>query len=185
MLQYDSLLSRDATYPWLDGFTVSLSAPSATPSSFPHACQSSTLSFSEHRPEALFHRIAATIETIGVLGIAKFVRGVVDTQAEAMYVPARSDQGFSIRRVSDLLVCLCWESDSSSSCDHNESCIAPDVVIMVFSIVVVIILGRNRQRTPGSGAVVGGVRLVPPLPLFHVCLVQASSAGMGLLLTAG
>ncbi len=166
------------------GFTVSLSAPSATPFSFPHACQSSTLFFSEHRPKALFRRIAATIGTIGVPGIAKFVRGVVDTQAEAMCVPARSDQSFSIRRVSDLLVCLCWESDSSSSRDHNESCIASDVVIMVFSIVV-IILGWNRQRTPGSGAVVGGVRLVPALPLFHVCLVQAPSAGMGVLLTAG
>ena len=75
------------------GFTVSLSAPSSTPFSSPHACHSSTFSFSEHRPEALFHRIAATIETIGVQGIARFVHGVVDTRAEAMCVPARSDQG--------------------------------------------------------------------------------------------
>lgn len=76
-----------------------------------------------------------------------------------------------IRRVSDLLVCLCWKSDSSSSCHHGESFRASHVVIVVSSIVVVIILG--------------GARLVSTLPLLHVCLVQAPSARVGVLLAAG
>lgn len=77
--------------------------------------------------------------------------------------------------MSDLLVSLCWKSDSSS-CDHDRSFIASHVVIVLLSVVIVIVFGRHGRRTPG------GSRPVPPLPLLHVRLVQAPAAGVGVLL---
>ena len=91
----------------------------------------------------------------------------------------------SIRRVSDLLVSLCWKSDSVSSFNHDESFIASHIAVMVFSIVVVIILGRHRQGTSRPGAVVGGSRFMSALTLHHVCLVQAAPAGVRVLFAAG
>ena len=142
----------------------------------------SNLSFSKLPPEAPSYRFATTTGTIGVLEIAKVVRWWQgDAQAETNLC-RRGLVRVSIRRVSDLLVSLCWKSDSLSSCDHDESFVASHIAFVVFSVVVVIVLGRHRQRTSRPGAVIGGSRLVSALTLLHVSLVQAASAGVRVLL---
>ena len=106
-----------------------------------------------------------------------------DTHTEAEFMPGRSASGYPYG-VCPVYWCPFVESRvHASSYDRNESFTVCHVITMAFSVVITNILGRHRQHSPGPGTVVCG-SLGSTLSLLHVCVVEASSAGMRALLTS-